>query len=402
MGPPRIGIIFPPEFWRLPLEIGAAHRYFCEQAKRELPTPYVFIGSSAGGIAASCSVAWTENNFSYLRRIIRDLKPEQIYKSTLMDKIAGTFLVADSAFHLLTSGEKFPWWKKLAFAGGSLGAKIGVVYEILKAPSAFSNEPLLNLLRKNLDFDAVFNSSIRLEILTLDKETRDKDIFTNYLGGDKTPERLIDGLAATSALPLIFPCRRDGAKLMVDGAVHPLNTMPFYRALENDCDIVIVLQFAPFNNKDLSGSTAGLKVVNQCFNITTSEIGSILLRGFINRNQDLEAKQKIESLANELETLVRTKKGFLEKLGLSGKNELSEKLNEIRRVCSEFSFTEMKSVKTIVATVKNPETLPPLSIYRFNHDEMARMIDTGYEAMGPVLDELETILKETMGSTNSP
>lgn len=394
MGPPRIGIIFPPEFWRLPLEIGAAHRYFDEQQKRGLPAPYVFIGSSAGGIAASCSVAWTENNFSFLRQIIRDLKPEQIYKSTLRDKLAGTFLIADSLFHLFASGEE-SLLKKSAFAGGSLGVKFIAIYEMLKAPSVFSNKPLLNLLRDKLNFKAIFNSPVRLEIVTLDKETREKEMFTNYLEGDKTPERLIDGLAGTSALPLIFPCRRDGAKLLVDGAVHPLNTMPFYRALENDCDIVIVLQFAPFNDKDLSGSTAGLKVVSQCFNITTSEIGSILLRGFINRNRDLEAKQKIESLANELETLVRTKKGFLEKLGFSKQDELSEKLNEIRRACSEFSFTEMKSVKTLVVTVPNPETIPPLSIQRFTHEEMARMIDLGYEAMGPVLDELEKLVKES-------
>lgn len=391
---PRIGIIFPPEFWRLPLEIGAAHRYFDEQQKRGLPTPHVFIGSSAGGIAAACSVAWTENNFLYLRRIIRDLKPGQIYKSTIADKVAGTFLVADSAFHFLTSGNHFPWWKKAMFAGGSLGAKIGVVYEMLKAPSVFSNEPLLYLLNKNLNFNAVFNSPVRLEILTMDKETREKIVYTNYLENDKNPKRLIDGLAATSALPLIFPCGKDGSKLLVDGAVHPLNAMPFYRALENDCDIVIVLQFAPFNDKELAGSTAGLKVVSQCFNITTSEIGSILLRGFINRNQDLGAKQKIELLVNELETLAGIKKGFFEKLGLVGQNEFSKKINEIRRACSEFSFTEMKSVKTIVVTAKNPETIPPLSIYKFTQKEMAKMIDTGYEAMGEIMNELEKLIKE--------
>lgn len=398
MNSPKIGIIFPPEFWRLPLQAGAMKRFFDEQKPKELPTPFVFIGSSAGGIAAACSVAWTESNFTYLHRILRNLKPEQIYKTTLADKMAGTFLLADSAFHLLTSGKKFPWWKKLIIASGSLSAKIGIVYEILKAPSVFSNKPLLNLLRKNLDFNAVFNSPIRLEILTLDKETREKIIYTNYLEGDKIPERMVNGLGHTSALPLIFPCGQDGAKLLVDGAVHPLNTMPFYRALENECDIVIVLQFAPFNNKELSGSVAGLKVVNQCFNITTSEIGSILLRGFINRNQDLEAKQKIESLVDELKKLIQIKKGFLGKLGFSKQDKLSEKLNEIRRACFDFSFTEMKGVKTLVVTLEHPETLPPLSIYKFKHEEMARMIDAGYEAMGPVLDELEKILKEKGGS----
>lgn len=393
---PRIGIIFPPEFWRLPLEIGAAHRYFCEQQKRGLPTPYVFIGSSAGGIAATCSVAWTESNFTYLCRLIRDLTPGQIYKSTLRDKLAVTFLAADSLFHLFVSSEK-SWWKKGVIVSGSLFAKIAAFYELLDAPSIFSPKPLFNLLEEKLGnsgFEAIFNSPVRLEILTMDKETREKIVYTNYLKADQTPERLIDGLAGTSALPLIFPCRKDGEKLMVDGAVHPLNTMPFYRVLENDCDIAVVLQFAPFNDKDLAGSTAGLKVVSQCFNITTSEIGSILLRGFINRNQDLEAKQKIEILTNELETLVRTKRGFWGKLGLSKQDELSEKLNDIRQACSEFSFTEMKSVKTLVVTVKDPKLLPPLSIHRFKHEEMARMLDLGYEAMEPVLDELEKLIKE--------
>lgn len=390
---PRIGIIFPPEFWRLPLEIGAAHRYLREQQKRKLPIPHVFIGSSAGGIAAACSVAWTENNFTYLSQIIRDLKPEQIYKSTLRDKLAGIFLIADSLFHLLASGEE-SLLKKSASAGGSLGVKFIAIYEMLKAPSVFSNKPLLYLLKDKLNFEATFNSPVRLEILTLDKETREKIVFTNYLEGDKTPERLIDGLAGTSALPLIFPCRRDNARLLVDGAVHPLNTMPFYRVLENDCDIVIVLQFAPFNDKEHAGSTAGLKVVNQCFNITTSEIGSMLLRGFINRNQDLDAKQKIELLTDELEILAGTKKGFLEKLGLAGQNEFSKKINEIRRTCSEFSFTGMKSVKTFVVTAKHPETIPPLSINKFTQKEMAKMLDAGYEAMGEIMDELEKLIKE--------
>ena len=380
MNPPRIGIIFPPEFWRLPLEIGAAHCYFVEQQKRELPTPYVFIGSSAGGIAAACSVAWTESHFLYLRRVIRNLKPEQIYKSTLRDKIAGTFFIADSAFHFLTSGEKFPWWKKLIFAGGSLGTKIGVIYEILRAPSAFSNEPLLNLLKKNLDFDAVFNSPIKLEILTLDKETREKIIYTNYIASDKKPERLIDGLAGTSALPLIFPCRQNGEKLMVDGAVHPLNTMPFYRALENDCDVIIVLQFAPFNDKELSGCTAGLKIVSQCFNITTSEIGS-------------EAKNKIESLVGELGALASKRTSWWNKLGLSKKDEFFTKIDEIRKTCSEFSFTEMKNVKILVTKI-DPKLLLPLSIHKFKPEQMKLMLDLGYEAMGPVLDDLEKILKE--------
>lgn len=390
MGTPKIGIIFPPEFWRLPLHVGAIKRYFDEQKARGLPTPHVFIGSSAGGIAAACSVAWTENNFTYLQRIIRGLKSEQIYKSTLRDKMAGTFLVADSAFHLLASSEEVPWWKKLMYAGGSLGAKIGVVYEMLKAPSVFSNEPLLNLLRKNLDFEAVFNSPIRLEILTMDKETREKIIYTNYLKIDQNPERLIDGLAATSALPLIFPCRKDGKKLMVDGAVHPMNAMPFYRVLENDCDIVIVLQFAPFNDKELTGSMAGLLVVSQCFNITTSEIGSILLRGFIDRNKDLETRDKIQSAIEKLEKTVQGKFGLLN-FGI--RKKIDKQLKELKQNCSEFSFKNMKKIETLVVNLNDPQLLPPMSIHKFKSGDTAKLIEIGSEAMLPVLDQLENLLK---------
>ena len=390
MTPPKIGFIFCPEFWRLPLEVGAAHRYFQEQQKGRLPVPHVFIGSSAGGIAAACSVAWTENHFIYLRRIIRELRPEQIYKSTIIDKMAGTFLVADSAFHLLTSGEKFPWWKKLMFAGGSLGAKIGVVYEMLKAPSVFSNEPLLNLLRKKLDFEAVFNSPIRLELLTVDKETREKIIYSNYLESDKNKERLIDGLASTSALPLIFPSRQDGAKFLVDGAVHPLNAMPFYRALENDCDIVIVLQFAPFNDKELAGSTAGLKIVSQCFNITTSEIGSILLRGFIDRNKDLDARDKIQATIEELE---KTVQGKLRIFNFGTREKIARQLEELKKICSEFSFKNMKKIETLVVTLKDPKSLPPMNIHNFKPGNTAKLIELGYEAMGDTLNRLETLLK---------
>lgn len=390
MGIPKIGIIFPPEFWRLPLQIGAMRRYFDEQKSKDLPMPHVFIGSSAGGIAAACSVAWTENNFTYLQRIIRNLKSEQIYKSTLRDKMAGTFLIADSAFHFLTSGEKLPWWKKIMCASGSLGAKIGVVYEMLKAPSVFSNEPLLNLLRKNLDFKAIFNSPIRLEILTMDKETREKIVYTNYLENDKNPKRLIDGLAGTSALPLIFPCRKDGEKLMVDGAVHPMNTMPFYRVLENNCDIVIVLQFAPFNNKDLVGSMAGLSVVNQCFNITTSEIGSIMLRGFINRNQDLKITNNIRIALTKLKKTAQGNFGFL---GSVAKQKILLEIKKLEEICSEFSFIEMKSVETLVVTVANPKLLPPMSIQNFKAGETAKLIEMGYTAMGPILNQLENLLK---------
>jgi len=97
------------------------------------------------------------------------------------------------------------------------------------APSAFSNRPLRNLLRRILPVLSFSELRIPLAVVTTDLETGETIVLTE---GD-----LIEAILASTALPGLFPPIAWRGRRLVDGGLS--NNVPIDLAIERGADQVI-------------------------------------------------------------------------------------------------------------------------------------------------------------------
>lgn len=105
----------------------------------------------------------------------------------------------------------------------------------------FSNAPLRDLLKKSVDFDALINSPVDFEILTVDLQEGGGKIFGNRQTPDA--EYLLEALVASCAIPQIFPPSEIGGSQFADGAGD--RKTPLNYAMKAGCDLIFVLTTDP-------------------------------------------------------------------------------------------------------------------------------------------------------------
>ncbi|MBI4160640.1 MAG: patatin-like phospholipase family protein [Candidatus Yanofskybacteria bacterium] len=241
MAKKRVALILPSEFRRLPAHFGALPAY-----QEFFPKPDLIVGCSAGAIAGASFLPWTSDNTAKVAELARNLKAKQIYSRRTVEAFA--FLTAATSFvpffnfNRVWSGKK-KYLMPAAEVATILALDALFLGQFLKLDSLFSNEPLRKLLTDNLDFERIFSSEIKLEMIAADMETSDEVIFTNYLERDKNPVRFVDGILASSKLAGKFPSIAPDGRPLGDGAI--LGNAPLHRAIapHNECDAIILFLY---------------------------------------------------------------------------------------------------------------------------------------------------------------
>lgn len=198
---------------RLPLHIGALKAWH----ELGLPKPDEIISSSAGAMAGSAIIGWNEETFDKAAHAIGNLTPGHIFsfRGGLKAKLAALGLATMGLGVLALLDHKVSKTKKavLGLSGlvSLLATDILVGNELVHSESHLSPAPLKKLLDRELDFKAIFNSSVRLGVLVADARKPGGVIFYNTdprNSDHRNPqhcERWIRILLASSRLPGKFP-----------------------------------------------------------------------------------------------------------------------------------------------------------------------------------------------------
>lgn len=110
-----------------------------------------------------------------------------------------------------------------------------------KFRSFFSNAPLRHLMKTHIDFDALIQSPVDFEILTVALQEGGGKIFGNRQTPDA--EYLLEALVASCAIPQLFPPSEISGSQFADGGGD--RKTPLNYAMKAGCDLIFVLAVDP-------------------------------------------------------------------------------------------------------------------------------------------------------------
>ena len=218
---------YPGSVPRLGLHAGSTKAYY----DFGLPRPDKIIASSAGAMTGSAVIGWDELAFDRNLIAIGNLSPGQIFsfRRQLKVKLAALGISTVGLGALILFDHKLSKGKKAMFGLAGLATILGIDWlvgqELVHSESHLDPGPLSALLYRELDFRAIFNSTIELEIVVADVRKPGMVVFSNHhsLNSDHTSpahrERWVDILLASARLPGKFPFINIDGIATVDGEV---------------------------------------------------------------------------------------------------------------------------------------------------------------------------------------
>ena len=397
MDPPvkkRISVIASAGSTGYPYYIGALARLFEATDNRELPEPYHMAGASAGALALASVLPWSQKTISKALEVTRNLTPHEIYGyssflktrlgSIAMIKIANHFsqefikkvfrkLDDERFYYLFKTGE--------LTLDGILTTLL--IYEIFGMPSLFSGKPLYELLKKNMgdSFRGIFNSIIKLDVISVDRKTGKQILFTNYLPEHKNIDEIVrnkfflKGLLSSASLPGFFPPVVEGDMELVDGGV--VTSIPINRAIKINPspDIVLLLLYKhPEDHSNGKHGNSAIQNLHDCYLITGHEAARRNVETFMSTNNDLEVLREL--LEHEKQ-----------------KDRTQQELDEFNSVINKFSFAGRKRIPIVI--VQPDKEVPNIGFSEFNKQDLMLSMDIGCAAMDKAIPRIKEVLKET-------
>src|SRR3989344_4026960 len=191
----------------------------------------------AGAMVASAIPDLSGAAFDRAIPILGNLSPSQIFsfRSSLKFKAAALGLSSLGLGAIMLFDDQISKGKKITLGIAGLCALLAtegiVAKELLYSESLFSIDPLINLLGRELHFNAIFNSDIEIQVLVADMNRPGECMFSNH-DSQNCSQRWLNILRATSRLPGKFPFIVIDGKNMVDGEVwtdFPITQLKRYR-----------------------------------------------------------------------------------------------------------------------------------------------------------------------------
>src|SRR3989344_5949592 len=356
----KIGFVFPGHVRRIAPQIGFCHAmHLFRQQVSDFPKPEIYCGVSGGGISSAIAVQDSEAHF---------VKWELLYSKVTRSSIAGInpdLLIRGGAAAILSlaplrplemiKSRKIRYLVRVLLASSELYADEAFVDKLLKCNSIFSADKRLRRLFNNLDFDAIFNSDIKLQIAAANISTNEYSVVTNYKPEHRNKDLFIEGLIDTTRLPVFFGFRknRDG-HYVGDGA--GIANMPLDLVVNHGCDVVVILGFTyPKESlaKEYNMWIAGLQ---RFIDMITDTVARKDLEGFERINNALTQVEGIQKELVALDTIA-CEAGLLNR-GLA--SELSGSISRIEEYISRFSCIGKKKVKII-----SVDSVEPIDDYHF-------------------------------------
>lgn len=389
---PPIGIVAAGGFKRLPMHNGALYRLWQAEQEGQVPHPYYASGSSAGIIALTACLPWTEQNFKKVGNAVLNLKKSDIYTHWTQMKIIVGLHAAELALTLFLRKrinaveEKSSFLKQLAIeslrAGAPLGVEAAFLKRLFSLPSLYSNSPLQKLLKKkegkNLDFKGIWDSDIQLEIPAVDIHTGTEFIFE--LAKEKQrpnrDDRLVEAILASASLPAHFPSVKLDGKYLKDAAI--LNNVPIHRAVLAGCETIFVLLYS--NNGTATVGNSWIDELTRALDICINENTRKTLLWHSSINQDLavsiEQERQIIKLESDLKEITP---GALQ-------DRMRQRLSNLKNNLKHYAFYGKRL--TNIIPVMTDEHIPEQYFRKFDRALMKQAMDIGYRAMDKTLANL--------------
>lgn len=194
----KVGIVLSGGFFKGAFLVGAVIALDEFLKKNGVKTSYI-IGSSVGALVGALAAA---GDFEGLLSGWRNLSRKDVWKLNWLEF------------------KKIFFWKFRSF---------------------FSNAPLRDLLKKNVNFGALIHSTVDFEILTVALQEGGGKIFGNRQTPDA--EYLLEALVASCAIPQLFSPSRIGDSQFADGGGD--RKTPLNYAMKAGCDLIFVLAVDP-------------------------------------------------------------------------------------------------------------------------------------------------------------
>lgn len=303
-------LIEPGEFRRFPWHWGFKYGWFQAWEKRLLSKPRHIVASSAGSLESAANLPWTLENFYKTFKTTRDLKTNQIYRlprsmSGLLLLSAATALFPFLKLKQQISGQDIQdqnFFERnkdillhVAEAAVTLGIESYIVNKFLKRSSIFDNTPLRRLLeskKDGVDFDAVFDSDIKFDIMTTDMLANEPVVFTNYRPEDKNlpkpdrDRRFVSALMASTSLAGHFKNEIIDGKVLGDSAY--VTNIPLDQALKSKCDVIVIMLYTPIKEAVKSMPKSWIFDIVRANHISQSQTAFWRLRYFQTQKENPE------------------------------------------------------------------------------------------------------------------
>lgn len=373
----RIGIVAPGHFKRLAAEVGFLHAYY-EACQKKFPAPEYMTGVSAGGLAIACASQWTDLDFKRTEEVLLNLKRKHFYAVNSKLKVLGELTAVTALGSIIPTDKdtiKNPWLRygaKAAIALSILGMDKKFIEGLLHSDAIFSNENLYKLLERELRTDRIFKSPIKIEIPSVDINSKMFSVVSNFRPEDQRPDILLNGIVDSTRLPVFFPFRRNSkGHYLADGAA--LNNIPIHLARNFGCDVIVVLKFKCAGEGSLvTEYNQWVSGLQRFVDILVDENARKTLRDYGYVNNDLEQEDKIKKAIGILESCpVRTP-------------EETEALVLLKEV--KLSSFGMKKIKLVIV---DSEEIPEFHFSNFNRETTRESLNIGFRSFFDVKDQLE-------------
>ena len=278
----RIGCLAQGEFRRLAPHTGAFEAFYDYGITFDR-----IVGGSAGAIMGAAVSPWTKRNFNHVREVVLGLTSKKIFTIPLEHKASGLLAAGALSFPLINHLE--PNMRLSAKVGlhvlqslGGLALGADTVRRIFSAKSLFDNSPLEHLLNATYDFEGIRKARTEVRIMATDVETGEHVAFSTKEDG-LTLSALVGYVIASATLPVYFPLRRIGGRLLTDAEVK--TNFPIGQL--EDMDLVFVLHYTDGTGDRRIPRTWG-DHYNAMFDIAKAEINTQAVEQFEARRRNGE------------------------------------------------------------------------------------------------------------------
>lgn len=410
-------------FSGMPAHLGAMHAWHSSN----LPPPEYICASSAGGIVGAITAQWDETHFRRAGDLMLKLRKKDFASLNPQIRNQGILTILSTLAMLIPTQEiekLFPnnprtgrmirYLSTAGVTGVALWAQKKFVKDMLfKSESFLVYDNLEKLLLKTLDFNKIFGSEIKLELLAvninkagwmLDDILKDPPLYltgwknqgwvsgTNFrpedtdLDKDARNLKLIEAIVNGTRIWSIFQAGRtkDG-DFIVDTAA--LSNVPVHFAIKEGYDKVIVFYY----NRKIEAPTSKrfaslLEITSRSNDITVGENSRKTILGYYRINNDLNELAKQRENLKKLEELV----GKLD-LDTSSQIRLKCCITEQEESLRKLSYCNKKRIKFLI--IKS-EPLAPINFSNFDGESMRESINKGAKALQDAVPEIEKLYKD--------
>lgn len=238
----KVGLLIPGGFDKLPVHAGALWALI----KFGFFRPFRIISASGGGLMALAMAPWNKRHADKVIPIVESLSYRKIFtfpKETVVPAAAAVVAATAPFWPFFEPEALSRKTRAIVRTGMAIGVGVAFVWfikRLVTAKSAFSNHPLYNLLSRTLDFRAIVNSDVEVEVIMCGVPEGQNVIMGTHEGG-LTFEHMLAGAIGTCSIPIYFGVADYRGQPVTDGE----GKTNYPVELLEDMDIIFRLSYYP-------------------------------------------------------------------------------------------------------------------------------------------------------------